>query len=43
MVRSDDVLRLLGKRKLPRGGFYVDKETADKLIALMGQGLKNVM
>jgi len=30
-----NVLTLLGVKRLARKGFYIDKETADKLIALM--------
>jgi predicted transcriptional regulator len=30
-----DLLMELGKRRLARAGFYIDKETAEKLIALM--------
>jgi predicted transcriptional regulator len=30
-----DVLMLLGARRLSRKGFYLDKETADKIVALM--------
>jgi predicted transcriptional regulator len=30
-----NVLMLLGVKRLARKGFYIDKETADKLIALM--------
>jgi predicted transcriptional regulator len=32
----DNILMLVGKKRLSRYGFYVDKEIADKLIALMG-------
>ena len=30
-----DVLRLLGARRLSRKGFYVNKETTEKIVALM--------
>jgi predicted transcriptional regulator len=30
-----DILSLLGTRRLSRKGFYVDKETADKAVALL--------
>ncbi|MDH5482013.1 MAG: hypothetical protein OEY22_03920 [Candidatus Bathyarchaeota archaeon] len=30
-----DILKLLGKRRLSRKGFYISKETADKFIALI--------
>ncbi|HXX88019.1 MAG TPA: hypothetical protein VEH86_06210 [Candidatus Acidoferrum sp.] len=30
-----DLLALLGKRRLSRKGFYVDKETADKMVSQM--------
>jgi predicted transcriptional regulator len=35
-TRLNNILMLLGKKRLSRKGFYIDKETADKLIALMG-------
>jgi predicted transcriptional regulator len=31
----NNILALLGVKRLSRKGFYIDKETADKLIALM--------
>jgi predicted transcriptional regulator len=34
-ILLNTVLMLLGVKRLSRKGFYVDKETADKLIALM--------
>jgi predicted transcriptional regulator len=34
-IPLSNVLMLLGVRRLARKGFYIDKETADKLIALM--------
>lgn len=34
-VSRRDLLMQLGKRRLARSGFYVDRETAEKLIALM--------
>jgi predicted transcriptional regulator len=34
-ILLNNVLMLLGVKRLARKGFYVDKETADKLIALM--------
>jgi predicted transcriptional regulator len=34
-IPLNKVLMLLGVKRLARKGFYIDKETADKLIALM--------
>ncbi len=34
-IPLNNVLMLLGVKRLARKGFYIDKETADKLIALM--------
>jgi predicted transcriptional regulator len=34
-IPLSNVLMLLGVNRLARGGFYVDKETAEKLIGLM--------
>lgn len=34
-VSYENLLEQLGKRRMARSGFYVDKETAEKLIALM--------
>jgi len=34
-IPLNNVLILLGVKRLARKGFYIDKETADKLIALM--------
>jgi len=34
-VSLNNVLMLLGVKRLARKGFYIDKETADKLITLM--------
>ena len=34
-ISYSDLLGQLGKRRLSRAGFYIDKETAEKLIALM--------
>jgi len=34
-ILLNDVLMLLGVNRLARGGFYINKETADKLIAPM--------
>ncbi len=34
-IPLNNILMFLGVKKLARGGFYVDKETTEKLIALM--------
>jgi len=34
-IALNDILMLLGVNRLSRKGFYINKETADKLIALM--------
>ncbi len=34
-VSLSDLLMQLGRRRLARAGFYIDRETAEKLIALM--------
>ncbi|MEM2970962.1 MAG: hypothetical protein QW270_00865 [Candidatus Bathyarchaeia archaeon] len=34
-IPLNNILMLLGVNRLPRGGFYIDKETAEKMIALM--------
>ena len=34
-ISLNNILMLLGVKRLARKGFYIDKETADKLIALM--------
>jgi len=34
-IPVNNILMLLGRRRLSRKGFYIDKEMADKLIALM--------
>jgi len=34
-ISYDDLLGQLGKKRLSRAGFYIDKETSEKLIALM--------
>jgi predicted transcriptional regulator len=34
-ISLNNVLMLLGVKRLARKGFYIDKETAEKLIALM--------
>jgi predicted transcriptional regulator len=34
-ISLSNILMLLGVKRLARKGFYIDKETADKLIALM--------
>ena len=35
-IPSNDILTLLGTRRIPRKGFYINKETADGLIKKMG-------
>jgi predicted transcriptional regulator len=35
-IPLSNVLMLLGVKRLSRKGFYIDKETADELLALMG-------
>lgn len=35
-VRSNDILASLGVKRLPRRGFYINKEVAEMLIAIMG-------
>lgn len=34
-IPLSNILLLLGVKRLARGGFYIDKDTADKLIAFM--------
>jgi len=34
-IPLNNFLILLGVKRLARGGFYVDKETAERMIALM--------
>jgi len=34
-IPLNNLLMFLGVNRLARGGFYIDKETADKLVALM--------
>ena len=34
-VSYENLLEQLGKRRMARSGFYIEKETAEKLIALM--------
>ena len=35
-IRLNDILIFLGVKKLPRRGFYINKEVADTLIKMMG-------
>jgi predicted transcriptional regulator len=34
-IHLNNLLMILGKERLPRRGFYLNKETTDKLLALM--------